>query len=1832
MKINFSQESTSSPKLRSFLIGLQKTFKEIFSDKEKQKMLLGFIFLVVLFSSSLFLLSKDTRSRLVSEKDSHPTAYSRKDNLPSHDFFSGFADLASNHFFKKDAFTLVPESSDSVGVDGDSAYILKSKEVLGNSITKEQLKFEPAIKYDISKISDREWKLQPLEDLKPNTLVKVRLTGYIEGEEDYIWGYQVKDNFKVLHSIPRESGVSVPINTGIEITFSHENFKDYEKYFEISPFVEGQFEKHGRTLVYVPTENLNYQTIYNVRVKKELALSGSDMKLDKDYSFAFETVVQKQAQQKKTFRVGDRSFEFSTKHQPVIQVFPEKEIDELHASVFNFDSGEEYQESLKEWNKLPWWSHSKNEFQFNSNALKESGSFDLEIKKNEDKNYIEFPHAFDKGFYLVQISNGDTKTQVWFQVSDLSAYYNITKTDTIVWVNNVKKNKTAEDVKVEIIGSGKSFRTNKEGVATFKTPEEMISNSSDGKNKENFYLKISKKDDTLILPASRIFRNYWWQTPAEANNYWHYFYTDRPLYQSTDTIHYWGLLKQRDNKNIKDKVTVTLYKEGYVDYYYQPINILEQEASFSDLQTFEGEMKIADLRPDSYVLEVRIGKKLIQRKYISIKAYTKPAFDLTMIPDRKVAFAGDDVKIKIKANFFEGTPVPNLQLLFKSPEKEVTVTTDKNGEANVVYNKEYTDCNKKYSCWPAYTYLKVRPKDEELAEIYADANLRFYGPRIKINSKTKYLEEGVAEIKIVAKFIDLEKATENYYWQKDNSGEQSASNMKIEGRVVKITHTKHESGTRYDYINKKTYKTYSYSKKEEEIRKFSVRTDSDGVYLFKQKVEPETSYRIEYKAFDDDSRYNVYRNYLYYYDGKGTRQYSNWNYNYYRLELNKHEFSLGETVDVLFKNNDEPMPEGKRRYLFLQLQNGLQEHSIESRPEYSFDFNFEDIPNVNLSAVYFDGLSYVAVENSYSNQSAKYKHQDRNLDIVVKPDKESYVPGEQVSLSVELKNQKGQPVEAEVNLNLVDEAYYAMVESIANPLETIYSSLDGGIIFSKKTHYNALKEVSGAEEKGGCFAAGTKVIMSNGNEKSIEYIEKGDKILTISDPVSKEIVEGEVSEVWKHTVAEHLFINDELRVTPEHQVFSNGRFIDAGLLAKGDWLLGLNGEKILVSSIVFKHEIITVYNLRIENYHTFFAGGVYVHNEEKGGGPREFFTDAALFKVIRTNSEGKANISFKLPDNITSWRVTSQAISKNLEAGIGITKIPVTLPVFAEVTVGTEYLAEDKPIVRMRAFGTALENEDKTIFSVDASSLGDDELSELKTKAFVPAFYPLPNLSLGKHDIVYNLKTKKGFDSIKLPINVVSSRLQAQVVENQKLATNTEIKIDDNLSAVITLSDRGRNQLYQPLRRLKRSYGDRVDQAFVKSYSEKLLSEYYQESISTGNFQASDYQLANGGISLLPYSKDDLELSARVTALGAEGFDKASLAQYFFKKLENNDSLREELSWSLFGLAELGEPVLLRIHAWLERDDLSPQEKIYLAQALFDLGDKQGSLDVYYEILDGYGQQKEPQVLIKTSANIDETFKATASAAALASSLNSSYADGMFEYLTENQRLYGYYKNSENLFNLEKVNYISHKLPQLSPKSAEISYEFQGKENKVNIVNNVHSFQVPASDVESLKFTSVKGDVDISVNYIASFNPESAQVDRDISIRREYAVNGKISNSFSAGDIIEVRLYPNLSSNALSGEYQVTDFLPSGLSPMVKVYPKNITQDCHYFRPYNVEGQMVKYKIGRYRRNSFCGGYIKYYARVKNRGVYKAEPAVIQSFRNPDFINYSDVQIIRIDE
>ncbi len=118
-----------------------------------------------------------------------------------------------------------------------------------------------------------------------------------------------------------------------------------------------------------------------------------------------------------------------------------------------------------------------------------------------------------------------------------------------------------------------------------------------------------------------------------------------------------------------------------------------------------------------------------------------------------------------------------------------------------------------------------------------------------------------------------------------------------------------------------------------------------------------------------------------------------------------------------------------------------------------------------------------------------------------------------------------------------------------------------------------------------CFLKGTKVEMADGTLKNIEEIDIGEKVNSFDVNNNKKEI-GVVSKILHHSPDEmteyYVTINNDLRITPNHPVFVDNKWIDAGELKIGD---NFGGN--IIRSIEYVYERVPTYNFEVEPYHTY---------------------------------------------------------------------------------------------------------------------------------------------------------------------------------------------------------------------------------------------------------------------------------------------------------------------------------------------------------------------------------------------------------------------------------------------------------------------------------------------------------------------------------------------------------------------------------------------------------------------------------------------------------------------
>jgi hypothetical protein len=151
----------------------------------------------------------------------------------------------------------------------------------------------------------------------------------------------------------------------------------------------------------------------------------------------------------------------------------------------------------------------------------------------------------------------------------------------------------------------------------------------------------------------------------------------------------------------------------------------------------------------------------------------------------------------------------------------------------------------------------------------------------------------------------------------------------------------------------------------------------------------------------------------------------------------------------------------------------------------------------------------------------------------------------------------------------------------------------------------------GPPPEGGCFIGDTPVLMADGLTKRIDAVAIGDQVMA-RDEKTGQVAVGAIDRVFRHHVAETLLLQTDggevVETTAEHRFAAEERgFVSAGQLRPGDRLSTHNERGAGVVSTGARSAEVTVYNLSVGRFHTFFVGGagLWVHNLKKSDPPEE---------------------------------------------------------------------------------------------------------------------------------------------------------------------------------------------------------------------------------------------------------------------------------------------------------------------------------------------------------------------------------------------------------------------------------------------------------------------------------------------------------------------------------------------------------------------------------------------------------------------------------------------------
>jgi hypothetical protein len=1562
-------------------------------------------------------------------------------------------------------FSITPLSSDAAGVDINTDFRLLSKNDVSADFVKSSLKIFPDTSFEVSQSSSKEFVVKPEKELNDNTVYTFELFDS-SNDDSYSWAFQTKTKLGITGSIPGKMSTYVPLNSGIEIMFTHKNIENFEEVFNIEPYVKGTFTSNGYSMIFVP-DKLERNTTYKVTINSGAKVKDSNLVLEEPYVFSFTTEASDQGM---LFSVSNTFNVFTSSQSHFVPTYVNKRADnyasaEYDVDVYSFTSSDGFLSDMKKYDEsysfTGMYENLKNTAPSNMELVESFKTKPVEVQYGYTSFHsFEMPSSLSPGYYLVRISIDNQEDFAFIQVNDMLVYDSQFEDMHFLWLLNSKDNSPVKDARITIDDEfmGSSIFDGTASISAEYDEEDYFSVN---------YIKIEAAgfNDFIIRNAQRFipyYYDYGYErggsmpySPA-SSNYWKYLFTDRSTYLPTDNMNIFGYIQSKSGSN--GQYTLSLYSNINGNYLLESKNI-----SLTNTGTFTESFEWEKLTPGWYTLLLEDSDTLVLEHSFYINEYTKPIYKVESSFDKKYIAAGDSINFDLNASFYDGTPVPDMEFtyyMYLDREWSGNLITDSEGNSSVTITPTLNTTN-----WrPANANMNVYNTKAENYQI-TDYSSFVFLPKDKMLELAYDSKSATPQIEILAHKLDSSKYSTDYDFSYE-SLRGAPLNTPLDIKVVETWYDKKEIGQVYDYINKVNRKKYEYIKQTKVVENTTIST-SDGKYMLQMPYikDSNSSFHIEVTLNEGNGEKIVENYYVSYYQGYMDDPLVN----FYTLKLedDKYSYKLNETANYYLDNNGRVDEIAGDKMLVMYLQDGLLRYEIKDNVSGSFAFEQQHIPNILIQAIYAkDGTLN---KTSYA-QTIAYDYSERNMKITVESDKKDYGPGEQVSLTIATADAAGNPYRADINISIVDEAYFSLYSQNADMLAELYASVYGtGII----------KEYVSTENSGGYFDMRTMA-------------EKG-----------------------------------------------------------GD------------------------------------GADYYVRSD---------FKDTASFIAVTTDASGKGSVSFKLPDNLTSWRITYQGITDNMEASTGYLNINTKLPFHISTIFSKYFITGDNPSISLRVFGDESEKGRAVSYSVELKKEGSDSIKEIQKDGITGEYtnISLGTLEKGKYTITSYADDKTNRDALQQTFEVLDSTVFFNNKEYYKISTGTSFKpVYSN--AEITFFNESESNFYNSLLDLRFASGVRIDQLISAMEARQFIKENFEPDIKLWNESISHYQSYDGGIKLLPYSDSDSLISVRVSLLNTEYFNEASLKTYYYSILQNKDADIHSVVNALTGLAVFREPVLLDIYPLLEDESLSYIDKTILALGLESIGDKTKATAIYKEVL-GNTLTTGSKTTVTMSDSEGENHIGAGLLATLAAKLKDyNNGDTLFDYVYENPSIY-------EISFIEQLTYLKNRnimdTEEIKALTGRVTVDYSGKEETIEVFGfETRSITVTSSELTAMKIKDVVSDIGAYVYGLGGVEAMKENKVDSYSLKKEYYLNDNASSEFEQSDLIKVVITPDIRESE-KGTYQITDFIPAGFRFM------RIQSGSHW---YDQQEQKLIFYYWDHERSEP----ITYYIQAVMPGTYKADHTVI---------------------
>jgi uncharacterized protein YfaS (alpha-2-macroglobulin family) len=531
----------------------------------------------------------------------------------------------------------------------------------------------------------------------------------------------------------------------------------------------------------------------------------------------------------------------------------------------------------------------------------------------------------------------------------------------------------------------------------------------------------------------------WWEPEPEALDHALYIYTDRPIYRPGQTVYFKGIVRQDDDA-ILDMVPagtgVTVRIRDARNNVLQTIELVTNHFG-----TVNGEFNLADgAMLGTYAVEMVLEGES-HRQAFKVEDYRKPDYEVSVRTDADRYVTGETVRVTLHTSYFFGEPVANADVVvsrFLLGERYWWME----GDDDFIWYQSYTDpITGKTDADGRLTLTLPAEMSYYVSQVNWRSSLEqsIWAIEATVDDGSRQTVSGFAVYRVfnAAERVDID--TGGY-------AKEPGKSFTVRAQVTTVDDEPVSGRSLQLDLLRWDRSSYGYNTV---VQSAQLTTGADGRVRIPFTIEQPGYYQIRLRGRDRLGNETSATSWVYAF----SDSYAAWfgRESDLTIEADRESYAPGDKARLLIESSFSgpallTYERGSvRREQLVELTAPLTLIEIPVQAD--------DAPNVFVTVSAWREQDTTLTEDTWESlpdsrlftASAELvvPVTDRTLSVTIIPDRTTYGPREEATVTIRVTNSQGEPVSTEVSLAMVDEAIFALSEELSGPIfEAFYHRRD----------------------------------------------------------------------------------------------------------------------------------------------------------------------------------------------------------------------------------------------------------------------------------------------------------------------------------------------------------------------------------------------------------------------------------------------------------------------------------------------------------------------------------------------------------------------------------------------------------------------------------------------------------------------------------------------------------------------------------------------------------------------------------------------------------------------